>query len=151
MATIIKRVGAKSTTYKAIIRMKNQKPVSKSFKRKTDAKQWATNTEADLRANRYGLTSEAEKHTVTDMINRYMGLPHITARVSYLNWWKSEIGNMTLNQVTRATIIKYRDKLASEKTGTRTNGNLRSPATVNGIWHILVSSTVLPLNGSGAT
>ena len=31
MATITKRVGAKSTTYKAIIRMKNQKPVSKSF------------------------------------------------------------------------------------------------------------------------
>lgn len=131
MATIQKRVGKLSTTYKAIIRMKNQPAVSKSFPRKTDAKTWATNTEADMRANRYGLTSEAEKHTVTDMIDRYMSLPDSTARISYLNWWKSEIGNMTLNQVTRGTIIQRRDKLATEKTGTRTKGDLRSPATVN--------------------
>jgi integrase len=143
MATITKRVGNPKldkdgnvvrkgrVTYKAIIRMKNQKPVSKSFTRKSDATEWAKNTEVDMKANRYGLTSEAEKHTVADMINRYIALPGSKARVSYLNWWKSEIGNMTLNQVTRATIIKCRDKLATEETGTRTKGKLRSPATVN--------------------
>jgi len=131
MATITKRVGANRTSYKAIIRMKNQQTVSKSLSRKTDAKIWAINTEADMRANRYGLTSEAEKHTVADMIERYMGLPDSTARVSCLNWWETEIGNMTLNQVTRATIIQRRDKLTNEKTGTRTKGALRSPATVN--------------------
>ena len=47
MATITKRVGANRTTYKAIIRMKNQKPVSKSFPLKGEAKAWATKTEAD--------------------------------------------------------------------------------------------------------
>ena len=131
MATIIKRQGAKGVTYKALIRQKNQKPIAKSFARKTDAKKWAADTEADMQANRYGLTSEAEKHTVTDMIDRYNSLPNSTARASYLDWWKAEIGLLTLNQVTRATIIKYRDQLATEKTGTRTKGKLRSPATVN--------------------
>jgi integrase len=131
MATITKRVGTKSTTFKAIIRMKNQKAVSKSFARKTDAKDWATKTEADIKAGRYGLTNEAEKHTISDMINRYFELPETTASKDLLRWWGKEIGVKTLNQVTRATIIECRDKLATEKTGTRTRGDYRAPSTVN--------------------
>jgi integrase len=131
MATITKRVGTKSTTFKAIIRMKNQKAVSKSFARKTDAKDWATKTEADIKAGRYGLTNEAEKHTMSDMIDRYFKTSEPKASKDLLRWWDKEIGHMTLNQVARATIIECRDKLATEKTGTRTRGDYRAPSSVN--------------------
>lgn len=118
-------------TFKAVVRNKNHKPVTKTFDRLTDAKSWANFVEGEMKAGRWGYTSEAEKHTVADMIDRYLSLPDSTARLSYLNWWKGEIGLMKLSQVRRATIIEARDKLAMEDASTRTKTGKRSPATIN--------------------
>lgn len=134
MPTINKRVSPKTgkTSYRVQIRVRGHNPVTKTFSRLTDAKSWGSQTEADIKANRYGVTAEAEKHTLREMTKRYYEVvQQPTARQSIVDWWTDQIGELTLNQVNRATIIEQRDLLATEKPKTRTKSGKRSPATVN--------------------
>ncbi len=50
------------------------------------------------------------------------------SRKRQLNWWKGEIGKVTLNKVTPALIVELRNKLKSETTYRKT---IRSGSTVN--------------------
>jgi hypothetical protein len=46
MATIQKRTHKTGTTYRVMVRMKGFPPQQRTFKRLTDAKQWAQDTES---------------------------------------------------------------------------------------------------------
>ena len=133
MATISKRtVKSGKTSYQAKIRLKGHPTYSASFTRLTDAKLWATKTEAAVRAESYSLTNEARKHTLGELIDRYIEtvLPaKKTAKdqLRQLAHWKSKLGHLRLSAVSPSVISSERDSLKKEITK---RGGPRSNATI---------------------
>ncbi|PLY05543.1 MAG: integrase [Desulfuromonas sp.] len=135
MATIQERKALDGKTkYRVIVRLKGYPPQSATFDRKTDAKKWAQDTESAIREGRHFKTVEAKKHTLAEMIDRYVEnvLPLKLKAAkwgqdSQLEWWKGELGYRLLSDVTPALIAECRDKLLSQET---CRGKKRSPSTV---------------------
>jgi integrase len=134
MATIETRVtdtGEKS--YRVKVRLKGYPAQSATFERLTDAKKWAAATETAIREGRHFKTAEAKKHTLSEMVDRYIKdvLPtkpkQAIKQAQQLDWWKDKIGAYALADITPAMIVQYRDELASGETY---RGTQRSPATV---------------------
>jgi hypothetical protein len=72
MATIEKRTDATGTiTYRVKVRLKGHPTQTAIFPRLTDARKWATQTEAAIRESRHFKTTEAKRHTLSDLIERY--------------------------------------------------------------------------------
>ena len=134
MASIRKRTNKDgSTSYRVDVRIKGFPPQRATFSRLTDAKQWGSSTESAIKENRYFKTAEAQKHTLGEMIDRYIKdvLPTKTkdkTRKQHLEWFKDEIGAFTLADITPAKIVECRDKLLNEKS--EKTKKLRSAATV---------------------
>ena len=135
MATIETRRTADGTIgYRAKVRLKGFPSESATFERKTDAKEWAKQTEASIRQGRHFKTAEAKKHTLGDLIDRYLREmekknPKRFADIkTLLRWWKGEIGVYLLSDVSRSLIIEQRDKLLNTK---GRNVERRSNSTVN--------------------
>lgn len=135
MASIEKRVTDDGkTSYRVKVRIKGFPVQSATFERKTDASKWAQSTESAIRENRHFKTSEAKRHTLAELLERYVRevLPTKPKTAPFqlrqLNWWKAEIGSYALADVTPALIAQYRDKLAG---GITVRGKPRNPATVN--------------------
>jgi integrase len=135
MPTIETRNNADGTTsYRAKVRLKGFPVQTATFDRKTDAKTWAGKTENEIKEGRYFKTAEANKHTLTETIDRY--LEYIKKRnpkrhddvKPLLDWWKTELGVYVLSKVSKPLIIEKRDLLLN--TG-GTNKKTRSSATVN--------------------
>lgn len=109
---------------------------SKTFNRKSDARDWARQVEVDVQRGRHLPTREASRRTLAEAIERYITvtLPakprnRDAAKVSaLLKWWKDKLGAVALVAVTPSMISEARDQLAA--TPTRLGGP-RSPATVN--------------------
>ncbi len=135
MATIETRRSADGTTgYRAKVRLRGFPSQSATFERKTDAKEWAKQTEASMRQGRHFKTAEAKKHTVGEFIDRYLreiekkNPKRFVDVKPLLGWWKGEIGVYLLSDVSRALIIEQRDKLLNTK---GRNVERRSNSTVN--------------------
>jgi len=130
MATINKQTDSKGqTSYRVRIRMKGHPVQSATFKRKTDADKWAQQTETAIREGRYFQQVEAQRHSMAELIDRYMirVLPEKkpktqAAQKTQLAWWKDELGVQTLSAITPTKIADCRDKLLD--TG-------RTPSTTN--------------------
>ncbi len=107
---------------------------SATFDRKTDAKEWAKRTEIDIKEGRYFKTAEAKKHTLAELIERYLAeLKRRNSKryddvLNMLTWWNEQIGRYLLSDVTKPLILEHREKLLS---GTGRRGTQRSTATVN--------------------
>jgi integrase len=134
MAVIQERVSKDGKTkYRAIIRLKGHPPQSATFKRKTDADRWASQTESAIREGRYFKTSEARKHTFGDMLDRYIRdvVPtrerHQDKQIALVSWWKEALGPYMVSDVTPSMLAECRDRLLREKTY---RGTKRSNATV---------------------
>lgn len=122
------------TSYRVKIRLKGYPPQTATFQRLTDAKKWAAATESAIREGRHFKTAEAKKHTLADLIDRYIKdvLPGKSTKLgsnqkAQLEWFKSEIGAYTLSDLSPAVLVQCRDKLLTEM-GYR--GKVRSPASV---------------------
>jgi integrase len=119
--------------YHVQIRMKGFPPQCASFKRKTDAERWIQQTESAIREGRHFKTAESKKHTLADLIDRYVSdvLPtkkkSEKKQKSQLVWWKSQIGSYLLSDITPALIAQQRDLLLKEITRRKRQ---RSPSTV---------------------
>ena len=120
--------------YRVQVRLTGHPPVTATFKRKTDARRWAQKVETDIREGRYFQTAEAKRHTFTELIDRYVrdvlptkGTQRENQR-HQLRWWKSQLGDYLLADVTPARLAECRDRLSAEHTR---YGRARSPATVN--------------------
>lgn len=118
MANIRERTNSKGeTTYQVSVRLKGQPTQTATFKRKTDAKKWAATIESAIREGRHFKTSEAKKHTLSSLIDRYIRdvLPHKPKsqlkQQRQLEWWKEKIGYVTLADITPALIGETRDAL----------------------------------------
>lgn len=135
MATISKIAGKRGTTYKVRIRKPNNPTVTKSFSSKNLAQKWARKTELEIEEGTYFDKVEAASHTVSDLVDRYLmeELQKLSesdwpSRKRQLNWWKDEIGRLTLNKVTPSLIVERRNKLKQETTYRH---KPRSGSTVN--------------------
>ncbi len=134
MATIERRLSkSHGNTYRAKIRLKGFPIQSASFERLTDARKWVQQTESTIREGRHFKTTESKRHTLAELIDRYIRdvLPH-KPRSAYnqtqqLKRWKAEIGYYSLADVTPSLLAEYRDKLGQEITK---RGKPRSPASV---------------------
>lgn len=120
------------TSYRVKIRLKGYPPQTATFQRLTDAKKWAAATESAIREGRHFKTAEAKKHTLADLVDRYIKdvLPtkpkQAERQQQQLEWWKAEIGAYTLADISPAVIGQCRDKLLSE---INTRGKVRTSAT----------------------
>lgn len=129
---ITRKDGTKS--YHVEIRKKGYPPQRASFRTKTLAKKWEQQTEAAIQEGRHFKTIEAKKHTVGEMIDKFISqwLPKHPKRqpkqTALLLWWKKTCGHILLSDLSSATIAECRDHLLNEKT---IRGTLRSPSTVN--------------------
>ena len=123
------------TVYRVRVRVKGHPLQTATFDRKTDARRWASSTEAAIREGRHFKTTEAKRHTLGEMIDRYIRdvIPHKGESMqrdqwSQLTWWKEKIGSCLLADATPSLIAEYRDLLLKE-VGPR--GKKRSPASTN--------------------
>lgn len=139
MAFIEKRISKKGEeSYRVLVRLKGQPTASATFKRLTDAKIWAKQTEVEIRERRFFKNREAKKHTVADMIDRYLErlkktnpsrYPEVSAMLA---WWKEEIGYCLLADLSRALVTEKIEKL-SGRSRTLKDGSIKviAPARVN--------------------
>jgi len=153
MATIERRVTNDGTiTFRAKVRLKGYPAQSASFDRITDAKRWATQTEADIRASRHFKTVQAKKHTASELIDRYIKyeLPKKGSQAAnqkaQLLWWRNAIGPFSLAAITPALLAEQRDILAN---GSTQQSRVRSPSTVNRYLAALSHAFTLAINEWG--
>ena len=135
MAAIrVRKTASGTIRYHVQVRIKGHPAQTASFERKTDARKWAQQIEAAIREGRHFKTAEAKRHTLAELIDRYIGseLPKKGGQKynqqSQLEWWKGQIGDYLLANITPALIADCRDRLAKDSTH---QGNRRAPATVN--------------------
>ena len=140
MATIQKRIKKDGTVvFKAVIRVKGYPTMTASFDKKTAARTWIGQHEPLMKEGRHITDYEAKKHTLNDLIDRYIAveLPKRkpTDHQKYkmqLEWWKSHIGKYLLSKVTPALLSECKELLVTEASPKPKNGKkTRSEATAN--------------------
>jgi len=134
MANIEKRTSkARVVSYRVKVRLKGHPTQTASFERRTDAKKWAQQTESAIREGRHFKIREAKRHTLAELIERYLSdvMPHKPKsaydQTQQLGWWKAQIGSYLLADITPALLVECRDTLAK----TPTVSGDRKPSTVN--------------------
>ncbi|MDP1609307.1 MAG: site-specific integrase [Chlamydiales bacterium] len=135
MASIkaIKDKNGKIISYRVQIRRKGCAPQSSNHERLTDAKKWAQDIESAIRQGRHFKTTESKKHTLAELIDRYIRdvLPtkpkSEKKQRAQLLWWKAQIGHKLLSDVTTPLLIEQRDKFGRSFVK---GGRVRSPSTV---------------------
>ncbi len=134
MAYIQERTNSEGEkSYRVMVRLKGYPIQTATFGRKTDAKKWAQDIESAIRDGRHFKTTEAKKHTLKELIDRYIKdhVPQMKSgkdREQHLNWWKDELGDHLLSNIRPALIVEYKDKLANSSTY---RGGKRSAGTIN--------------------
>ncbi len=58
--------------YRVQVRLRGHPTQTATFERKTDAKRWAQQVESAIREGRHFTTSEAKRHTLGDLVDRYV-------------------------------------------------------------------------------
>lgn len=118
--------------YRVKIRLKGYPPQTGTFSLLKKAQRWAQDTESGIRDGRFFRISESKKHTLGDLVDRYIldVLPQKKKsqkkQTAQLLWWKKQLGSYSLADITPALIGEKRDELLR---GTTYRGTQRSPAT----------------------
>lgn len=127
-----RRTSRGATRHIVRVRLTGFRQLVRSFERKTDAREWAQRTEAQLREGRDFPSRQRAQRTLRDLIERYRAeaMPASCAGsyVAHLAWWQERLGDQRLSAVRPETIAALRDRLVAEP-GPR--GRRRSAATVN--------------------
>ena len=120
MATIQKRVAKDGkASYRVQVRLKGFEPETASFERLTDARDWATKTEADMRAGRH--FGQSKRHTFNELADEYLTdvageLRSVEHRTRHINHWRKVFGKDLLDSITPDRIKKERARLLTEET-----------------------------------
>jgi integrase len=138
MATIQPRKAKDGRTrFRVQVRLHGFPSQTATFDRKTDAKNWASATEAAMHEGRYFPARESKRHTVMELVDRRLEwirtkLPQAhKQQCGLLGWWKSDLGKYALSQLTPALIAESRDRLLAENIGSKETPQHRAPATAN--------------------
>lgn len=135
MARIEKREGTKGVRWRARVRVQGEER-SATFKRRTDAKDWAGEMESRLQKHKHVPTTADMRRTFADLIDRYLAeeLPikrHNRSQKDskrHLLWWKAQMGRMRLVKLSPDAIGEQRAQLAKGITHSK---RPRSPGTCN--------------------
>jgi integrase len=111
MATIEKRTTDSGTGYRVKIRLRGFPPETATFERLTDAREWAKQTEADMKKGRH--FGQSKRHTFKELADEYA--PHAKDTVR-LDYWRRVFGSDLLADITPDRIAKQRDKLLTTET-----------------------------------
>lgn len=123
-----------SVSYHVEVRLRGQPTERRSFTKLTLARKWIQDTESAIRDGRHFKNAEAKKHTLSEMIDRFIlqWLPNNpkgkTKQIALLTWWKDQLGHLLLSDVKPSIIAEARDTLLNETTRLK---KIRSPSTVN--------------------
>lgn len=123
-----------TTSFRARVRLGRGRSTSATFKRKTDALRWAQQTEADMRRNRHFKFDAGHRVTFDEAISRYEGevLPRKPRTAKYqrsqLKWWRKQLGDVCLAELTAGMINEARGKLLATPGVTKRS---RGPSTAN--------------------
>lgn len=138
MPTITERTDSTGNkSFVARVRVKGYPTQTQTFKRKTDAREWANKIESDIKS---GLTfphRASQKRTVRELIERYSKQltesSWSTKKKQQLIWWVDNLGHALLAHVTPAILNEALDKLVSSPTNGsgRSTPFFRSSATAN--------------------
>jgi hypothetical protein len=118
------------------VRIRGEKPRTRTFKRKTDADLWSKKVESDLGHGTYVPTTADRRRTLAELIDKFIKeyLPirrnnaderNITAQ---LKWWRDNAGHVTLDKLTPQAIAGLKSELLARETG---NGALIAQSTAN--------------------
>ena len=115
------------------IRLGGAPTVSETFLRKTDAKCWAQASETAIREGQYFKHAAAKRVTLAEVLDRYERevLPRKRSagfQARQLDWWRSQLGDRFLIDITANAIATAREKLLAEPAN---NGRPRGAATAN--------------------
>ncbi len=138
MATIEERITTDGTkSYRAKVRLKGRPSASATFSKRSDAREWAQSTEAAIKEGRYFKTAESKRHTLADLIDRYLAevMPDkpksMKDQTQQLKWWKVKLGEYVLADITTPLLIETRSKLRQETITKGKQKTKRSNATIN--------------------
>lgn len=138
MASIVKVQRKTGTAYRVQVRRKGYPTITKTFKLKRHADAFAREIEGNLEEHSALLKGEVRRHTVGELIDRYMdqhGGKDMTV-ISRIAWWKGHYGERSLADFSKATV---QEGLEALRTGNASHGGSvitetdqrRSPSTVN--------------------
>ncbi len=143
MATIQERTKKKGdktiTVYKACIRVKGYPTKTATFEKKTAAQRWIAQNEPAMKEGRHITDYEAKKHTLNELIDRYIRIELPKRKAAdhqkykmQLEWWKKHIGKYLLTKITPALLSECKEKLITEESPKPKGGRkTRSEATAN--------------------
>lgn len=138
MPTIQKRTSASGkVSYRVLIRLKGFPAQTATFPDDHLAKKWGTLTEAAIWEGRYFKSAAAKKHTLEDMVMRYLksletSNPRRLQDVApMMAWWKQELGYCILADLDEAIISEALDRLATRQITRRGTKAPLSPARIN--------------------
>ncbi|WP_339830526.1 site-specific integrase [uncultured Parvibaculum sp.] len=143
MAVIEERKGRNGEpVYRVKIRVKGRPQESQTFEKKKDAKEWAQIREGELRKEAALGVAAFASRSLGQLIDRYIRdeLPKREIDQNkvrmHLEWWKSELGDVQVRDLTVSRLSAARDKLLrtpnqrNAHAPNRTECGLKSPATV---------------------
>lgn len=134
MASITKRVTKSGVRYIAQVRLKGHPPQAQTFERKTDARDWAQETEANIRAGRLPYLAARQRHTFGELVDKFIeeilpGKPAVADMYRrHLLWWKERLGTTCLSDLSSELIDESYRKLLVEPCAT---GRRRGATTAN--------------------
>lgn len=131
MATIRKRTTSSGPSYTVQIRLKGQADQTATFARLTDARKWAASVESAIREGRHFQTAESKRHTVGDLIDRYVReiLPtkrSYAVRGQHLAYWRDAIGDRLLADVRPALLKEQQQALRKGRSDSTVNRYMAS-------------------------
>lgn len=114
MATIHKREGKNTHSYRVMIRVTGHPTLRRTFRRLSDAKSWAQETELRVRRGDYqSVAIQAKKRLLNEAIDRYVNevlcqkaLNTQRTETTYIKFWKQELGMYALNFLSPEIINK---------------------------------------------
>lgn len=126
MASIRERTKANGErVYHVQVRMSGFPARTASFSTRRSAERWARSVEVEMDEGKHFRTAEARRRTLAAAIDRYVleevpkkKLPEHDPKKqgqmhkSCLRWWREQIGDLKLSEVTVPVIVEYRDRLA---------------------------------------
>jgi hypothetical protein len=150
MANIEKRTSQTGEiSYRVKVRLKGFPVQSATFERVTDARKWEQQTEAAIREGRHFKTTASKKHTMSGLIDRYLKQVEKQNPKRYrdikqkLNWWKEQLGDYTLSDVTKSLIAEKRDLLINSLSH---NNKPRTSGTINRYFGVLSHALSVAVN-----
>ena len=125
MANIRKRLGK----WQCQIRRSFHKPLIRTFVSKLDAQRWARETERLIEVGQFVDTSEANKTTLKQLIERYereVSSKKRTSSDKYLikNIMRHDFVNKVLSHISSSDIAEFRDKRLETISGSSVNREL---------------------------